>query len=254
VGWKVALVIAAVNVFFRVLSSSLVRIGLAASVSGALAACGGAANSPLEDAPSAATGTADASTSTGFGGSQGSPSADAGSPSGTKDAGPSSPVTSKDAGASVDSGSSSSPPAKDAGIDSAAPPESDPGIECGGGLCEPGSQVCCMNGSDFNCDDATDCTSNGGLPLPCVKTADCLAANYPAGTVCCVTAGGKGGGNGGGGKGGGGDQASSVACVPAADCQGQSQTQLCAQGGTDCPAGETCTQSTGTIPPYFICE
>jgi hypothetical protein len=222
----------------------LASFALAAlSVGGGLG-CGGAASSPLEEAPVTGTGSTDASTSV---------------PVTTKDASTSVPVTTYDAGSTPDATvpDAAPPPGKiDAGTDSAPPPPADLGIACGSTTCDPSSEVCCIPSSkghgggngDPTCDNsADDCANNGGLPLPCSKAADCIAAGYPTGTVCCVTAGN-----------GNNQAAASVDCVTAAECSDpNTQTRMCDSTGTSasqCPVGETCSQSSTTIPPYFICQ
>ncbi len=224
------------------LSLAVPAAGLLSS-GGSLVACAGATGSLLEEAPPPGDVTADASASN----PAPVPDASATKPPKSDDAG--TPVVTPDASAPVDTGPP--PPSDDAGPpkDSGPVLPPDPGISCGGGLCDPATQVCCLssNGKDFNCDTQNDCDSSNGLSIPCVKTADCLAAGSPAGTVCCVTAGGGGGGK--------GDLASDVSCVPESDCQqGQGQAVMCDPGGTDCPVGTVCVKSTLTIPPYSICQ
>ncbi|MGO8993063.1 MAG: hypothetical protein ACLQVI_07030 [Polyangiaceae bacterium] len=206
-----------------------------------LAACGGAAESPL-DAPGFTSGTVDASSPTTLADSSASP------PVASHDSG------SGDSGTKLDAAvpdSASPPPADDDSgpdDDSAPPPPADPGIPCGTKKpCDPTTKVCCV-GTDgsgdqtFECESANDCNNNGGLSLPCASAADCALAGSPAGTVCCVT------------EESGGSSAASVACAPASQCADTStEAWMCDTSDTQCPPGETCTPSTQTIPPYSIC-
>ncbi len=218
---------------------ALVAVGIAGAGSFAVG-CGGAADSFLDD-PAPALGP-DASTPT--------TPVDASPP-------PPAPVKPADAGTPKDASpaADSSPPPKpvDSGTDSSPIEPTDPGISCGTTTCDPTSQVCCLasaghghgGGGTPTCDTASDCANNGGISFPCVKSADCIAAGSPAGTVCCATS-----------QQGGGPQGVSVACLPSSQCNDpSSQAAMCDPTAPDCPSGETCQQDTSTIPyPYSVCE
>jgi hypothetical protein len=206
----------------------------------AVVACGGAVDTFLLDAPGFASSTPDASSS-------GSP--DSSLPSvgpGASDAGPpkdASPIPVPDAAPPPPP-----PPVHDAGIDSAPPPPVDPGVSCGKDFCNPASQVCCVtsngggNNQNFSCEIPNDCANGGGLALPCAKSADCVLAGSPAGTVCCVT------------EGIGNQGSPSVACVPAPQCADPTtQAWMCDPSAPQCPPGDTCKISMVTVPPYSIC-
>jgi hypothetical protein len=248
---KAALVVPGAMPFFRsiLVVRTLASLALAAVGGGIVGAgavgCGGAASSPLEEAPVTVPGATDASISV---------------PVTTQDASTSVPVTTHDAGPTLLDATvpdAAPPPVKiDAGTDSAPPPPVDLGIACGVTTCDPSSEVCCIPSpkghgggtTDPTCDNsADDCSNNGGLPLPCSKAADCVAAGYPAGTVCCVTAGQSNN-----------QAAASVDCVAALECADpNTQARMCdssASSASQCPVGQTCSQSSTTIPPYFICQ
>jgi hypothetical protein len=206
-----------------------------------LFACGGAELSPLDEAPAFAN-TADSSVPTPTPDSSISPQPNPGS---GKDSG-----VSKDSGTkpppSDDSGSGEdSSPSEDAGEDSALP--TDPGIPCGSGKapCDPSTKVCCISTDNsgnpsYECESSNSCNNKGGLALPCASAADCTLGGNP-GTVCCVTQ--QGG------------TASSVACVPASQCQDPgNDAWMCDQYDTQCPPSLSCSPSTTTIPPYSICQ
>jgi hypothetical protein len=221
------------------LSFPAIRAALALSTCVVLFGCGGAAEDGLLDGPAAATPDASSAPPSSPGDSGAPPSK--GPPGGgARDAAPS---------PSFDANPPVVPDATPAqGVDSSPPPATDPGITCGTKKpCDPTSKVCCVfddgNGNHtYDCENASTCSQNGGLGMPCANATDCLAAGSPAGTVCCVT------------EGQGSQAAASVACVPAAQCGGSSQSWLCDPSDpSSCPAGETCTTSTVTIPPYSIC-
>jgi hypothetical protein len=208
----------------------------------AVGACGGASDSPLEDPPSSFTaGSADASTAP-----PPAPTGTTAPPSSGSDAG-----SKHDASVPHDAAPLPPSPSTEASVDSAPIPPADPGVACGKATCDPATQVCCVMSNGFgggggsetySCDTASDCTSNGGLAMPCVKPADCIVAGSPAGTVCCVT------------EGTGNQSAASVACVDPSQCANPStQAWMCDPSAPQCPTNAVCTVSTVTVPPYSIC-
>jgi hypothetical protein len=233
-----------------------VAVAVAAGVL-ALAACGGAAESNLFGGSGGGANGSDAATmppatqqpdgssgSMAPTGSQDSGTATDASMPGQDASGGPGPFSGGDADTIIDTGTTNA-------ADSAPPP--DQGIACGLFECKPKAEVCCLgvDGSGdqtLTCESASDCANESGFPVPCADSLDCLAAGSPAGTVCCVT------------EGSGTSSAASVACVAPSECTQVTQALMCDPTSTSstsasgqCPAGDTCSESMVTIPPYSIC-
>lgn len=194
-----------------------------------LGACGGATDSGLFSSPPAGTagGDADASVPT-VDGAAPVPSGDAGNHPPTRDAAP--------------PHDAAPPPQPDA-----AP--SDPGVRCGPTTCDPRTTVCCRieNGPTpapvYSCLTADACNQANGFSIPCDDAQDCATAGAPSGEICCLTEDPQSG------------LATTVQCDRKSNCQDQTQTWMCDPAASGaCPSGDTCTQSTMTIPGYTICH
>ncbi len=215
-------------------SAPFLFLGVGAFTGAVAAACGGATDTGLFDSPS------------------GSDSIDAGlradaSVPHSSDAGGT--VTTHDSGATTVPDSSTG---TDAGHTPPPPPAAtiDCAVSASVTTCDAATQVCCRTTNDngfgggqttYACTPPSGCTAQGTLAIPCDDAADCTAEGFASGTVCCVTEDPSSG------------VAASVACTTQAACSAQTQTWLC-DGTSDCPAGDTCSASTTTIPGYDICR
>lgn len=127
----------------------------------------------------------------------------------------------------------------------AGKPYTDPGVLCGGGECDPSTQLCCGSVTSyypqvtysFACEATSDlaqCTA--GLPVYCDDDHDC-----PSSQLCCGDLGQQG--------------YSKVSCK--ATCTGvvwgSQQVHFCDPNAPDCDTNQTCKAST-VLSGYFVCQ
>jgi hypothetical protein len=124
----------------------------------------------------------------------------------------------------------------EAGAGEDAAPPTPQGIRCGGSLCTPGSQECCLGAQN-----TLSCTSTSlsdpcpqGTDIPCDDPSDCSSG------VCCMTQDGQG---------------DLLGTVCAAACSG-GEIELCAPGGT-CTQGKCSSIAVQPDPPltgFYACQ
>jgi hypothetical protein len=146
----------------------------------------------------------------------------------------------------VDAGKDAMPPPPDAG------PKTSPVACQNAGSCTAPGQVCCRTQVSFMnftyaCTTGAACMGNGTLALPCDDANDCAVLGAP-GQVCCadlISAGQT-------------LVASKLSCKPANQCTLQSMPAgviVCdPKDPNACTGGQTCQQSSQTLPGYYICR